>query len=113
MSQTAFMTTRLQEEKQLGALVAVYQTRTTRTGEITFWSIGALFLLLTVGIVALLTWLMVPELNNPFFYAVLFHLNSRFSSPRYRASGCCFLVAITLTYLACYAHTAQNYGCPV
>ena len=72
VSQSVAVETVLREEYQLGPLVATYQTQATRAGKLTFWGIGLFCLLLVGGCIGLGIWLILPDINNPFFLPFFF-----------------------------------------
>jgi hypothetical protein len=63
--------TALHEAYQLGPFRATYQTQATRAGKLTLWGVGLFCLLLVGGCIGLGVWLIVPELNDPFFSPLL------------------------------------------
>src|SRR5450631_1485834 len=72
VSQSVLVETALHEEYQLGPLVATYQTQTTRAGKLTFWGIGLFSLLLVGGFIGFSMWLILSDINNPFFSPFFF-----------------------------------------
>lgn len=110
VSRSVVVETALHEEDQLGPLVATYQTQATRAGKLTFWGIGLFCLLLVGGIVGLDVWLILPYINDPFFFALLFCLNNWFPDRRPRVDALHPLVAASRAYFARHSHSAQNCG---
>jgi hypothetical protein len=72
VSQSVVVETALHEEHQLGPRVSTYQTQATRAGNLTFWGTGLFCLLLVGGFVGLGMWLILPDINDPFFSPFFF-----------------------------------------
>lgn len=78
ISRSALAGTALHEEHQLGPLVATYQTQVTRAGKLVFWGVGLLCLLLVGILVGTGIWLILPDINMPFFSPFLVVLTFSF-----------------------------------